>query len=235
MDPVTLLTRPPASSSQVATKHGPAQPLGLHPLTYREWKRRLWHMSPGALPFLLAGFPHRDPLSPTLWAIILVLSTAIAARILFGFTQIQRRGEGHGLASVAGYALPVLLLILLFPRHLEIGLSLLGVLAFGDGTATLFGLLLRGPRLPWNHAKTWSGLTAFLTCGGMMTAAICWLESHNPEAADPMLSPLAALTLTFPAVVVAAIAESLRSRWNDNVRVGISAGLMLCLMHWLTA
>jgi hypothetical protein len=68
-----------------------------------------------------------------------------------------------------------------------------------------------------------------------MTATICWLESHNPEAADPMLSPFAALTLTFPAVVVAAIAESLRSRWNDNVRVGISAGLMLCLMHWLTA
>ena len=38
--------------------------------------------------------------------------------------------------------------------------------------ATLSGLALRGPRLPWNPKKTWSGLVAFVLFG---TAASAWV------------------------------------------------------------
>ena len=40
-----------------------------------------------------------------------------------------------------------------------------------------------------------------------------------------------ALLLTAPAVVAAAVAESIRSRINDNIRVGIVAAVAIVLLH----
>ncbi len=205
--------------------------LTFHPLPYREIKRRLWHMSPGLLAFGLHIVSHADPISLTLQLIIVGCCIAIAAWILLGFRQIQRQGEGVGLAAVAGYSLSVLLTALLFPRHLELGVAVLSILAFGDGSATLVGLTFRGPRLWWNRAKSWSGLLGFIVIGSLMTSWIYWGETHNPEAADPAVSFGLALLLTSPAVVAAALAESIRSRINDNIRVGVVAAIALVLLH----
>jgi len=207
--------------------------LAFRPLTYRELKRRFWHMAPGLLPFALHLVPHADPISRLMKLIIVGLCVAIAGRILWGFQQIQRQGEGAGVTAVAGYSLSVLLTALLFPRHLELGLAVLSILAFGDGSATLFGLLLRGPRLPWNTAKSWSGFLAFIAVGSLMTAWIYWGETHNLEAAEPSVTFGLALAFTMPAVIAAAIAESVRSRLNDNVRVGVTAAVVLVLLHTL--
>ncbi len=201
------------------------------PLTYREVKRRFWHMAPGFLAFALHIVPHADPISPTLRLIIIGCCVAIGMRIFLGFRQIQRQGEGAGVAAVAGYALSVLMTALLVPGSLELGLSVLSILAFGDGSATLFGLMFRGPRLPWNRSKSWSGFLAFLTVGSLMTGWIYWGETHNPEAAEPSVTFALALALTVPAVIAAAIAESVRSRINDNVRVGTVAAITLILLH----
>jgi dolichol kinase len=219
--------RADASSANFAREFAPSY----RPLTYRELKRRFWHMSPGFLPLILQLVPHRDPLSPILLWIIVAFTVVIAGRILVGFRQIQRQGEGAGVAAVSGYALSVLLTALLFPRHLELGLSVLAILAFGDGSATLFGLMFRGPRLPWNHAKSWTGLLAFVAVGSCMTSWIYWGEAKNPEAADPAVSFALAIALTAPAVVLAAVAESIRSKVNDNVRVGIAAVIGLLVLH----
>jgi len=212
-----------------------SQGLAFRPLTYRELKRRLWHMAPGLLPFALQMVPHADPISPTMKLIIVGCCVAIAGKILWGFQQIQRKGEGAGVTAVAGYVLSVLLTALLFPGDLELGLAVLGILAFGDGSATFFGLLLRGPRLPWNKAKSWSGFFAFAAVGSLMTAWIYWGETHNPEAAEPAVTFGLALAFTMPAVIAAAIAESVRSRLNDNVRVGITGAVVLILLHTLRA
>ena len=200
-------------------------------LPYRELKRRFWHMCPGLLAFGLHIVSHADPISPTMQLIIVGCCLAIAARILLGFRQIQRHGEGAGIAAVGGYLLSVLLTAFLFPRHLELGLAVLAILAFGDGSATLVGLTIRGPRLWWNRAKSWSGLLGFVVIGSLMTAWIYWGETHNPEAADPSVSFGLALLLTSPAVVAAALAESIRSRINDNIRVGVVAAITLVVLH----
>jgi dolichol kinase len=200
-------------------------------LPYRELKRRFWHMSPGVLAFGLLVFPHADPISPTLQLIILTCCLAIGIRILLGFRQIQRRGEGAGLGAVGGYSLSVLGTVFLFPRHLELGLAVLAILAFGDGSATLLGSVFRGPRLPWNSGKSWIGMLGFVVVGSTMAAWIYWGETHNLEASDPPVSFEMALFLTAPAVVAAAIAESLRSRINDNIRVGVVAAVALVLLH----
>lgn len=219
--------------TQVAPPPAGTDTWGFTPLPYREVKRRFWHICPGILAFGLHLFSHRDPISPTLCWIILGCCVVIGMRILAGFRQVRRRGEGAGVAAVAGYALSVLLTVLVFPGDLEIGVSVLSILAFGDGSATLLGMMFRGPRLPWNSAKSWSGLTGFTVVGTLMTSWIYWGETRNPESLSPAVSFLTAMLLVSPAVVAAALAESLRSRVNDNVRVGIVSAAVLASVHFL--
>lgn len=201
-------------------------------ITGRELRRRFWHMSPGLLPFILQLVSHRDPISPTLRWIILAVATGLALRIFLGFRRIQRPEERNGLAAVAGYALSVMAMVLLFPQHLELGLALLAILAFGDGSATLFGLMIAGPKLPWNANKSWSGLAAFILVGCAMAGWIYWGESWNAEGIDPPVTFGMALQLVAPAVVAAAICESINSRINDNIRVGVVGAVVLMLTHF---
>jgi dolichol kinase len=226
-------TVPPVPNSAHPDVGGHPEWLEFRPLTYRELKRRFWHMAPGCLPFLLQWFPHRDPISPTLQWIIVGCCVLIGGRILLGFRQIQRQGEGAGVAAVAGYVLSVLLMAVAFPADLELSLAVLSILAFGDGSATLCGLMFRGPRLPWNRVKSWSGLIAFVGIGCVMSAWIYRGETHNPEALTAGVSFGIALALTAPAVLAAAIAESIPSRINDNIRVGLVAAVSLILLHSL--
>ena len=200
-------------------------------ISARELRRRFWHMSPGLLPVILQAVPHADPVSSTLRWIFLGVATGIGLRILWGFRQIQRADESGGLAAVAGYVLSVITLLLLFPRHLELAFALLAILAFGDGSATLFGLLIQGKKLPWNKAKSWSGLLAFITVGSLMAAWIYHGESLNQEAVDAPVTFATALMLVSPAVVAAALIESVDSQINDNIRVGIVGGLFLMVTH----
>jgi len=189
-------------------------------------------MSPGLLPFILQVVSHRDPISPTLRWIILAVATGLGLRIFLGFRKIQRPEERNGLAAVAGYALSVMAMVLLFPQHLELGLALLAILAFGDGSATLFGLLIGGPKLPWNPAKSWSGFVAFVLVGCAMAGWIYWGESLNAEGVDPPVTFVMALKLVAPAVIAAAICESINSRINDNIRVGVIGAVALMLTHF---
>ncbi len=229
----TSTVRADAVNTASIVRESRADSWTIHRLPSRELKRRFWHICPGLLAFGLQVVSHADPISPTLQLIIVGCCIAIAARILLGFRQIQRQGEGAGLAAVGGYSLSVLLMAFLFPRHLELGLAVLAILAFGDGSATLVGLTFRGPRLWWNRAKSWSGLLGFVVIGSLMTAWIYWGETHNPEAAEPAVSFGLALLLSSPAVVAAALAESIRSRINDNIRVGVVAAIALIMLHSL--
>ena len=226
-----------AAATELATKSADPIPSPgtwtLRTLPYRELKRRFWHMSPGLLAFGLHLEAHADPITPTLRWIIVAACAVIALRIFSSFRQIQRQGEGTGAAAVAGYAFSVLFTILLFPSHLEIGVAVLSILAFGDGSATLIGLMLRGPRLPWNRSKSWSGLLGFCVIGILMTSWIYWGETRNPESANPPVSFMLAMAVVAPAVVSAAVAESLKMRLNDNIRVGVVAATVLSISHFL--
>jgi len=224
----------PSGSLSEGSVPAPSRGLAFHALPYREIRRRFWHMTPGLLPFALQLFSHADPISPTMYVIAVGCCVVIGLRILTSFRQIQRVGEGTGASAVAGYALSVLFTIVMFPAHMEIGMGVLSILAFGDGSATLFGLMLRGPRLPWNSAKSWSGLLAFWVIGSVMSAWSYAGETWNPEALDPPVSFGHALIVVLPAVVASGLAESARTRINDNIRVGVVAAFFLTAMHFLT-
>jgi dolichol kinase len=194
-------------------------------LSARELRRRAWHMLPGFLPFLLWGTPHADPLSPTLQLIIVGICVGLGVAIFARYRSISRRTDGETVRSscVLGYAGSIVAAVLLFPSAPEIAFAVLAILAFGDGSATLFGHLVRSRPLPWNPRKSWSGFLAFIAVALPMAALMYWGETHNPEAATPGVSfGLALLCVAFP-VLAAAIAESVPSRWNDNIRVGVVA------------
>lgn len=82
-------------SAAVSTVVGPQRETWtFQTLTYRELKRRFWHMCPGMLACGLLVVSHADPISPALRWIVVSCCVVIAAWILQGFRQIQRQGEG---------------------------------------------------------------------------------------------------------------------------------------------
>lgn len=202
-----------------------------HRLDGRELRRRFWHMAPGLAPIILWFIPHRDPISPTLMIIVATVAAIIAAKIYFQFLKIQRVGEHNDGSAVLGYSMSVLGAFLLFPAHAEIGLTVLAILAFGDGSATLIGLAVGGKSLPWNPKKSWSGAVGFVLIGLPVAAVVYWQETHNLEAIGPGVTLAQACLCVSPAVVLAMLAESIDIKLNDNIRVGVVAVLMLAIMH----
>jgi len=205
-------------------------------LSAHERRRRVWHMTPGLLPFVLWPIPHRDPISPTLYTILVVIVAILAGSIFARYRRIERDGEhDQRFWAVAGYAGSVLLTFLLFPGHAELGMTVLAILAFGDGSATLGSKLIGGPRLPWNSEKSIAGTLCFLLVGIPMSAIIYWGEANNLEAL-PQSVPVT-LSVAFliggAATATSALAESISSRINDNVRVGVTAAFTLAVVQGL--
>lgn len=194
-------------------------------ISMTELKRRLWHMAPGLLVVLSWSIPHKDPLSPTFKFIAGGIIMGLALLLLRRWHTVVRKGETHNLGAVFGYAVSVLATLLLFPAHAELGMAVLVVLAFGDGSATLGGLILRGPALPWNSQKTWAGTLSFIIVGAPLTVLAYWAESQ------PKADWAAATACGITAVLVAAFAESIPSRINDNIRVGIAASAGVAITH----
>jgi phytol kinase len=221
----TVELAPPRSVGQPAIA---APSLGrvrqLHPT---EIRRRMLHMLPGFLPFILWFIPHKDPWGPILADVVLVLTVAIVGPALLRFSAFARPGEQDGRSSVLGYALPILAALCLFRGREEIGMMTLAILAFGDGSATLGGLTLGGRPLYWNPRKTVTGLSCFLIIGGLMATVVFWGEAR------PAITWTQAALIGGGTTLAAAIAESVRSRINDNLRVGVVSLIVGAVLHGL--
>lgn len=219
--PGSCAIAPPLPAKRVVA----ARPLVLGQVSPRELRRRIWHMSPGLLPVLSWAIPHKDPLSPTYQGIIVAIIGGLALAIAFRYHTIARQNERNALGGILGYATTILFTLLLFPAHAELGMVVLAVLAFGDGSATLGGLVFRGPPLPWNPAKTFSGFASFVLVGAPAASLAYWAE------AQPAVSIWVAAFCGTSATLVAAIAESLPTKVNDNVRVGLAAAITVVATH----
>lgn len=233
MRPAMLPTGPKVKAGFVSAHPG-AQPRELHSIledlpVFRaiaakigitELRRRLSHMTPICLPFLLWVIPHRDPWGPILINSVLVIALTIVGLLLYRFQAIARRREEHGLTAVVGYAVPIIVAVLLMPDRAELGMMTLAILAIGDGSATLGGLWFGGRRLPWNNRKTFAGLLSFCLCGTVMASLVYWGEAR------PGVTWQAALACGAISTAAAAFVESLPLPWNDNLRVGTTAALV---------
>ncbi|MFN8176965.1 MAG: DUF92 domain-containing protein [bacterium] len=136
------------------------------------------------------------------------------------------RADGRADAGVALYPLVVLALLLLFRERLHLAAAAWAILAFGDGAAAVAGRALGGPRLPWNAEKRWAGSAAFVLVGTPAAAAIgCFVSrAASPPAWPGFLSALLPVGL---AALLAAAAETLPWRLDDNARIGLASAAAL--------
>jgi dolichol kinase len=194
-------------------------------MTSTEWRRRLLHMLPAFLPIILWFVFHHDPLSWDIRCIFAGIIIGIGAITAFQYKRIARRGEQSNPACILGYTIPIFTLLILVPGQAELGFCVLAILAIGDGMATVGGMLLKGPKLPWNQEKSWAGTLCFVVFATPFTAVIYAGE------AQPVVPFATAFAIAFVAVVCSAGVESIRSKINDNVRVGITSAVMLLAMQ----
>jgi uncharacterized protein (TIGR00297 family) len=176
--------------------------------------RKSIHIAIGVFAFALAWV--------TWWQAAAVCALAVAGNLwllhrLFG-RRVARHERGYDFGIVI-YPLAVMLLVILFRERLEIAGAVWGVLAFGDGFATLAGRAVRGPRLPWNRDKSWSGLVAFVAFG-FVGAEVVWTWLHGS----------ASLFLIGAMVAVCAVVESLPLHVDDNLTVPLAGAATMALL-----
>lgn len=213
----------------------------------RELGRKALHIAMGGFAFLLRWLA---PWQAALLALTALLFNGFLLHRLTRRRLLRERELARELSvGILLYPAAVLGLILVFWNRLELAAASWGLLAFGDGMATVAGLLVGGPRLPWNRAKSWAGLVAFVLYGTAGAALlIVWTQRAVIDAAQRgtpapswiggsflddglggalLPQPLLLLLGCLVAAVVAALAESLETGVDDNLIVPLAGGAAL--------
>jgi uncharacterized protein (TIGR00297 family) len=187
-----------------------------------ERTRQAVHITMGAFALLLRYIPW--------WQAAILAGLALAfnrfALPRIGGTRLYRAAEqtrGYSTGMLL-YPLSVLLLIFLFPARLDIVAAAWGILAAGDGAATIAGTRLGGARIPWNRDKTVAGSIALWLCGGAAGACLAWWCRPAVMTEPSMWFSIGA---PFVAAAVAALAETIPIRLDDNVTVPMTAAAVL--------
>lgn len=185
---------------------------------FKEEKRQAVHIS---LLFFAFGLKYFS----RFWAVVLLVG--LLAIVLFVVPKLRsrkhfyRREEKVLSRGAINYFLVLLVLVLIFPFEV-VGASW-GIMALGDGMATLVGKNFKTKELFWNRHKSYVGSIAFVFFGMIGSYILLrWLA--------PDLTMQTALTVSFKTAVVAALVESLPWKINDNISVPLVSAITL---SWL--
>ncbi len=195
------------------------------PLSSGEIGRKVVHMGVGAFALLLRYLTWPE-----------AAGLAVAA-FLFNWQVLPRVGgrrfwreADHGAGYPIGillYPLSVLALLLALREDKWMVAAVWGLLAVGDGMASLVGQAVGGPPLPWNARKRWAGLVAFVVFGGAAAALLAvWTLAMPLRAA---LSPWI-LTVVVPLTLLCAAVESVPTTLDDNLTVPLVGGIAVMLL-----
>jgi len=148
----------------------------------------------------------------------------------YGRSRLYRRDDrqrGYPVGILL-YPLSILALVLIFRHRLDIVAAAWGLLAFGDGFATLAGTRFGAHKLPWNPRKSWAGSAAFLVAGAAGASLLVWW-TRFAGGREPW-DPVAVLVAPLLAALLASALESLPSLIDDNLSVPLlSAGFLYCI------
>lgn len=195
-------------------------------IAYSETARQIVHVAMAGFALLLRVFTWPQAAALALGA--LIFNYFLLGRVAPSIVRPAELRSTH--AGIVFYPLSILVLILSFPDRLDIVAAAWGILAFGDGMATLAGSNRGGRALPWNPKKTWAGLVAFIACGAPAAVGLSlWVAPAVPSA------PGVAMLIwgSIAAAVVAALAETLPIELDDNVTVPATAAATLWFAHHL--
>ncbi len=196
-----------------------------------ELKRKVVHIGVGGFAFLLRALPF--------WGAILLAVVAFLHNWLllprYGGKKLWRDPEhakGYPLGILL-YPLAVLALVLVFRGEQRwMAAAVWGLLAFGDGMASVVGQLLGGPRLPWNQRKGWAGLLAFVFFGSLGSGVLAAWTLGMPVG---MALSSQVLGICLPAALLAGLVESMPTTLDDNLTVplvGAVAVALLAPLEW---
>jgi len=196
-------------------------------LSRSELLRKVVHIGCGGFAFLL-----RD-LSPGQAAAMAATAFLFNWQLLprIGGRELWRPGDrdkGYPLGILL-YPAAVLGLILYFWTAPWMAAALWAILAFGDGTASLVGSALPGPRLPWNPKKGVVGSLAFVLFGTLGAAVLIAWTSRLPLDLQAWHAPRT-LGVAFALALVTAAVESLPTTLDDNFTVPLVGALVLPLL-----
>lgn len=189
--------------------------------SHSEDARQLVHIAMGGFALLLRYIPW--------WQAVILAATAVGFNmwLLKRFTRgrLHRPSEANTLPTgIVFYPTSVLLLLLLLPGRPDIVAAAWGIMAAGDGAATLVGRRSRGPRIPWNREKTLGGTIAFVIAGAAAGSFLAWW--CRPAVIPP---PFEAFSIVAPilAAIAAAAVETVPIRLDDNLSVPAVAALTM--------
>jgi uncharacterized protein (TIGR00297 family) len=190
-------------------------------LTRSEAARKALHIGMAGFALLLPRLSWGAALGAAGFAAL--FNVAVLPRVAPYFLR-KEEGEKRFSLGIALYPLVVLFLLLLFRRNLPVVAAGWGYLAFGDGFASLCGMSVGGPRLPWNLQKTFSGSLGYVVFGFFGAAFLYgFLSSRVPSPSE--------LICLFAAALAGAAIESLPSELDDNVLPPlVGAAVLACLL-----
>ena len=194
-------------------------------LTASELKRKLVHIGVGGFAFLLRGLSW--PQAAGLAALAFLFNWQVLPRI--GGRAIWRgadRDKGYPVGILL-YPLSVLGLVLAFREKLWMVAAVWGLLAFGDGMASVVGMAVGGPTLPWNTKKGWAGFLAFVVFGTLGASLLAAWTLGMPWSAA---FSNAILRITLPLAALGAIVESAPTSLDDNLTVPLVGGVAIALL-----
>ena len=187
--------------------------------------RKIVHMSMLIFAFLLPYLTWTEAAGCALLA--LLFNVVVLPRLGVDLGKSPASAPGAGVwTGIVIYPISVLVLILLYRHDLQIVGATWAIMALGDGTASVTGGALRGPALPWNREKTWSGFLGFLVAGTAGAyVLLCWIP--------PAIAPGVALKIAAATALVGAIVESAPVRLDDNATVPLVAGAFMYCLHFV--
>jgi len=209
----------------VALPETAPQAAGVASLTPGELARKLVHIGVGGFALLLRylSWPQAALMAIAAFLFNWQVLPRLGGRFLWRGEE-QARGYPRGILV---YPLSVLGLVLWFRGELWKVAAVWGLLAVGDGMASLLGLAAGGPRLPWNPRKGWVGLLAFVCFGTLAASALAAWTLRLPATA--LVSPRI-LVWSVPLAILAALVESIPTTLDDNFTVPLAGALALPLL-----
>ena len=189
---------------------------------YSETLRQWVHIGFGAAALLLP-FLHWYQ-STILAACAIAFNISLLRKIAGG--RLHRPAERDQTLPVGLVLYPtsILILLLMLPARVDIVAAAWGILAAGDGAATLVGRRYGTRRWPWNSSKSVAGSLALVIAGGAAGALLCWW--CRPVIIPP---PYVWFSIGAPiaAALIAAAVETVPIRLDDNVSVPLTAAAAL--------
>ena len=188
---------------------------------FSEDSRQVVHVAMGSLALLLRYLSSWEALVLAGGAVVFNLYALprLAGRLYRPGEVRQRLRSGIVLYPIAVFAL-----IFVFRDRLDIVAASWGVLAVGDGMATLVGRRSSGWRIPWNPEKSVAGSLAFILFGGVAASFLCW---WCRSTVIPPPYQWFSIWLPWLAVIVAAFVETIPIRLDDNISVPAVASATL--------